>query len=114
MAEAGLYYITLDLGAQTYTITKIDTIGAIGDFNGWGSQSNLTISDNGQSITGTVSFTGEGGWKLRANDNWDINLGGSMTDLTPGGDNLAQPAAGDYEVSLHLSTLPYTVTLTAK
>lgn len=112
--EAGLYYITLDLGAQTYTITRIDTIGAIGAFNGWGGQSNLTVSDNGQSITGTVSFTGEGGWKLRANDNWDINLGGSMTDLTPGGADLAQPAPGDYEVSLHLSTLPYTVTLTAK
>ena len=37
-----------------------------------------------------------------------------MTDLTPGGADLAQPAPGDYEVSLHLSTLPYTVTLTAK
>lgn len=113
--EAGLYYVTLNLEKLTYTMVKVESIGAIGDFNDWGGQNNLTIADNGRSIKGEVTFPADKfGWKFRVNDNWDINLGGSMTDLVPNGDNLTAPAAGTYEVTLNIVTHPYTCTMTAK
>lgn len=111
---AGLYYVKVNLNEKTYSVTPITSIGMIGDFNGWGAQEPMTISDNGKSIKGECTFAEGQGWKFRANDDWGINLGGSLTDLVPDGDNLQAPGNGVYEVELNLSTLPYTATLTKK
>lgn len=51
------------------------------------------------------------GWKIRCNDNWDINLGGDLKALTVGGDNISV-AAGTYNVTLDLTNVPYSITLT--
>lgn len=79
---------------------------------GWDASTALT-SDDYLVWKGTVAMT-EGEFKFRANDNWDINLGGSLDDLVQGGDNIKSPGAGTYEVTLDLSKLPYTATFTKK
>lgn len=112
--EAGLYYLTVNVDELTYTMVKIESYGAIGGFNGWGAQTEMTPSDNYLKWTGEVTFAAGDEWKFRANDNWDINLGGSVSNLVLNGSNLAAPGAGTYEVTLDLSALPYTCTYVAK
>lgn len=106
----GLYYVTVDLGKATYSLTLINTLGGIGGFNGWGAQTEMTPSADFKDWTGKITFSAGDEWKFRMNDNWDINLGGSYDDLTFGGGNLAAPGAGEYTVTLHLGKLPYTCT----
>lgn len=114
--EAGLYYLNVNIANLTYTITKVESVGATGDFNSWdaGNPVLLTVSDNGVSIKGDVTFPGDGGWKFVFNNGWDINLGGTEANLVQNGDNLPAPGEGSYEVSLNLSTLPYTYNIVAK
>ncbi|MCM1318907.1 MAG: SusF/SusE family outer membrane protein, partial [Muribaculaceae bacterium] len=113
-AEAGLYYLTVDVENLTYTMTKITSYGAIGGFNSWGAQTVMTPSADYLKWTGEVTFAAGDEWKFRANDNWDINLGGSISNLVLNGGNLVAPGAGTYTVTLDLSALPYTCTYTAK
>jgi hypothetical protein len=51
------------------------------------------------------------GWKFRANDDRAINLGGSLSNLTQGGDNIECSETGTYTITLDLSSLPYTATV---
>ncbi len=53
-------------------------------------------------------------WKFRADENWDINLGGNLDNLTVGGDNIKCAAAGTYEITLDLTTYPYSATVVKK
>jgi hypothetical protein len=50
-------------------------------------------------------------WKFRANNGWDINLGGNLAGLTEGGDNIKCAEDGTYTVTLDLSSYPYTATV---
>ena len=118
---AGVYWCSVNIPNLTYTITKIETIGLIGGFNGWGSSLALTEDVTGTSqikYTGTFEVTSmeNGGheFKFRANDGWDINLGGTPEELTQNGGNLTVSEVGVYDVVLDLSTLPYTCTITKK
>lgn len=113
VAAAGLYWCEVNTAALTYKTTAITTIGLIGDFNSWGSSLALTPSADFLTWTGDVTLDG-GTFKFRANDGWDINLGGSLDNLTQGGDNLSSPGAGEYTVTLNLGSLPYTATLVKK
>lgn len=54
----------------------------------------------------------DGEFKFRANNGWDINLGGSLTNLVQNGDNIKFTGEGTYVVTLDLSAVPYTATLT--
>lgn len=112
-AEAGLYYIEVNVDELTYKMTPITTWGMIGDFNSWGSSEALTPSADFLTWTGTLTIPSDGGWKFRANDGWDINLGGALSNLTWGGDNIMS-GAGTYDVTLNLATLPYTATVVKK
>ena len=54
--------------------------------------------------TGEWSITTElaaGNYKFRANNKWDINLGGDLNHLTYGGDNITTEA-GTYVITLKL------------
>lgn len=110
----GLYYVTVDLGTGTYSLTLITSLGGIGGFNGWGSQTEMTPSADFKDWTGDITFSAGDEWKFRMNNNWDINLGGSYDNLDFGKGNLAAPGAGTYQVVLHLGKLPYSCTYTAK
>lgn len=108
----GLYWCTADIVALTYTTTPITTIGIIGDATaaGWDASTAMTHSED--FLTWTVTTTlKDGTFKFRANDGWDINLGGSLLDLTPGADNIPAPKTGTVTITLNLSTLPYTATV---
>jgi starch-binding outer membrane protein SusE/F len=51
--------------------------------------------------------------KFRANNGWDINLGGNLSGLTYGGDNISISEAGNYKIVLDLSNpLKYKATIT--
>lgn len=110
-APAGLYYAQVNIDALTYTLTPITTIGVIGSATakGWDASTALTKADDkGLVWSGQINFT-PGEWKLRANDGWDINLGGSVNDLVPNGSNLESIWNGTKTVTLYLDTLPYIV-----
>jgi hypothetical protein len=106
-----LYWCQVNTAALTYSITQITSYGVIGGFNSWGAQENLTPSADYLTWTGTVTIGAGDEWKFRANDNWDINLGGSLDNLTPGGDNIKTTEAGTYKITLDLSSLPYKATV---
>ena len=116
-AEKGLYWASVNIPNLTYSLVKIETIGLIGGFNGWGESLAMT-----EQITGTmdVKYVGEvtlkagEEFKFRANNGWDINLGGTFDALEPNGANLSVAEDGTYTVVLDLSVLPYKATVTKK
>ncbi len=114
----GLYFVTVkqtDDVAYSFTTTKISAVGCIGDFNSWGGDAALDPNQDGTIWSGDVDFTATGGWKFRMNGGWDVNLGGSESDLNPfNAPNLLIDTEGVYTVTLDLSKLPYTCTLTRK
>lgn len=114
VAAAGLYWCNVNTASLTYTTTLINTIGLIGDAtpNGWDASTAMTTTDN-KVWTATVKLKG-GEFKFRANDAWDVNLGGDLQNLTQDGANIASPGEGTYEVTLNLGQLPYSATLVKK
>ncbi|MCH5230503.1 MAG: hypothetical protein J1F43_01755 [Muribaculaceae bacterium] len=112
--EADLYWCKVDVVELTYSLTEITSASLIGVNGDWDNDIELTaVDDQKLEWTGTMTLNEEGGWKFRFNNGWDINLGGSTTDLVLNGDNITTPA-GTYTVTLNLSAVPYTCTLTAK
>ncbi|MDE6796058.1 MAG: hypothetical protein K2J63_12240 [Muribaculaceae bacterium] len=111
VSPEGLYWCTANVEELTYTTYYVSTIGVIGDAtpDGWNGSTALT-SDNYLVWKGVVAF-GAGEFKFRANDDWAVNLGGKLTELSQGGDNIPSPGEGTYEVTLDLSQIPYTCTL---
>lgn len=113
--KAGLYWCEVNITALTYKLTYIETIGVIGDSTpgGWDNSTPLTPSENFLTWTGEIKF-GSGEFKFRANNGWDVNLGGSLENLTQGGENMPSPGDGTYKVTLDLSQLPYSAQTVAK
>lgn len=110
-----LYWVYLNLPGLTYSLTEITTIGVIGNATpgGWDASTALTPSADFLTWTGDITF-GAGEFKFRANDAWDVNLGGDLTNLVQNGSNLATPGEGTYTVTLELGQLPYVATLVKK
>ena len=101
--EAGIYKIDVDLsGNPLYTMTRTEW-GLIGSATagGWDNSTPMTYNP----VTGRWSVTTtlvDGEFKFRANNGWDINLGGTLNNLGYNGDNI--PAtAGTYTITLDLS-----------
>ncbi len=112
--DAGLYYAEVNItnpGAAkdelvgNVKLTPIKTISLIGDFNGWGGDAEMTPMEGFSSWKIENVDLGDGGWKFRMNGEWTYNLGGTMDNLVPDGDNL--PGSGVQTVVLDLSKLPY-------
>ena len=83
--SAEYYTFTFDLASMTYTWIKLDNqnpteysaIGVIGDFNGWGSDLDMTqVTPHNWYVVGTVS---DGGLKFRANHDWGVNWGAEVS-----------------------------------
>jgi hypothetical protein len=108
---AGYYKLNVNAGADPMTYTAVATTwGIIGDVTSWNSQLPLTYDPALQVWRGVVHLP-VGGWKFRANDNWDYNYGTGegSNDLKAGGDNFATAAEDDYAITLDLShPLEYT------
>lgn len=88
-AGEGVYYFDVNLSEGTITATKVETMGIIGGFNGWGDDAVMTWNAEEYCFEATNVGVTADGWKFRVNGGWDINLGGSLNNLTAGGDNLS-------------------------
>ena len=110
----GLYWCEANISSLTYSLAPVTTYGLIGDGTpgGWDASTALTPSADFLIWSADVELKA-GEFKFRANDAWDINLGGEMDNLTPGGANIKTPGAGKYHVELNLGVYPYSCTLTA-
>jgi hypothetical protein len=105
------YAITLDLShpnAYTYSVNRW---GVIGDATAdtWNSDQNMTWDATNKVFTVTLDLV-VGAIKFRANDAWDLSLGGDINALTSSGANISVTAAGNYTITLDPWGLKATVT----
>lgn len=87
-AGEGVYYFDVNLSEGTITATKIETMGMIGGFNNWDGDAVMTWNAEEYCFEATNVGVTADGWKFRVNGGWGINLGGSLNNLTAGGDNI--------------------------
>lgn len=85
----GVYFFTLNLSDNSLNALKVEKMGIIGDFNGWGGDVDMTWNATDYCFEATGAGVTASGWKFRINADWAINLGGAtLTDLVANGDNL--------------------------
>lgn len=87
-AGEGVYYMDVNLSEGTITATKVETMGMIGGFNNWDGDAKMTWNAEEYCFEATNAGVTADGWKFRVNSDWAINLGGSLNNLTAGGDNI--------------------------
>lgn len=87
-AGEGVYYMDVNLSEGTITATKVETMGIIGGFNNWAGDTPMTWNAEEYCFEATNVGVTADGWKFRVNGDWPINLGGSLNNLTAGGDNI--------------------------
>lgn len=87
-AGEGVYYMDVNLSEGTITATKVETMGMIGGFNNWDGDAVMTWNAEEYCFEATNAGVTADGWKFRVNGEWAINLGGSINNLTAGGDNI--------------------------
>lgn len=94
----GFYMMDVDLVDLTYKHTLIETMGVIGSAtpNGWDSDTEMTYDNSDGSWNLTIELT-DGEIKIRANEGWDINWGGSIEEPTFNAGNMAV-TAGNYSI----------------
>jgi hypothetical protein len=115
VSETGFYRLTVDLSNEpnTYTVTATEW-GLIGDATpgGWDASTPMTLNSATGEWSVTATLGGGKAFKFRANNGWDINLGGEMNNLTYGGDNIPVATDGTYLITLKLgdaSAYTYTI-----
>ena len=115
--ESGVYWMVVDLNAETIEMTKTEW-GLIGDAaNGWGDNDDIAMTylPEDKIWTVDVDLTAAGEFKFRANQAWDINFGDNDSNgtLEFGGANLSVDEDGNYTVQMDLSNPPrFTVSIT--
>lgn len=104
VATPGYYYLTADLVKKELKATAV-TWSLIGDaVGGWSADVDMTYTKQGDVETWEVTTPmSAGAYKFRANHAWDINLGGTLTELALNGDNLNITEAGTYRITLYTS-----------
>ncbi|MEY4538715.1 MAG: hypothetical protein RLZZ306_472 [Bacteroidota bacterium] len=108
--KAGSYKITLNLTANTYKIEKFSW-GVVGSAaNEWGATPDLPLMyDPTVDYWRGVVTLKDGEMKIRANNDWGTNFGGSNGTLVPGGDNIVVKK-GTYLITADFNKLKYTIT----
>jgi hypothetical protein len=101
--ETGFYRFTVNLNNYTYTATSTNW-GLIGDATagGWDTSTAMNLNAAKGEWTVTTTLAGGKAFKFRANNGWDINLGGDVNKLTYGGDNIPVASDGTYLITLKL------------
>ena len=95
-AGEGVYFVTLNLSANSLNAVKVEKMGIIGDFNGWGGDVEMTWNANDYCFEATGAGVTANGWKFRINADWAINLGSNdgvepstvLNDLVANGKNI--------------------------
>lgn len=86
----GVYYMDVNLSEGTIEATKVETMGLIGKFQEWDETKDVPMTWNAEEYCFEVTNAGvtADGWKFRMNKKWDVNLGGSLNNLTAGGSDI--------------------------
>lgn len=92
----GVYYVELNLAQGTLKGTLVNTMGIIGDFNGWGGDVAMTWNPDEFCYEAVNPGVTANGWKFRMNSDWGINLGCNdsvepstkISDLVANGKNI--------------------------
>ncbi|HEU4496974.1 MAG TPA: SusE domain-containing protein [Flavobacterium sp.] len=120
---AGYYRVQVNTNTLTYNLAKTEW-GIIGNATpgGWDNSTPMTYDPTTKKWTVIAVMTAQSapdnGWKFRANNGWDINLGNTTVNSTTGtlrygGDNIGIATAGTYKIELDLSNpRAYTYTIT--
>lgn len=112
LADPGYYKIDVDFNAMTYTTLNTQW-GLIGDATGsWETDQDMSYDADAKVWTLTTDLS-PGAIKFRANDAWSLNYGDNGGDgiLELNGSDISVSAAGNYTVTLNLSTWPYTYSI---
>lgn len=112
VALAADYAITLNLSQPNAYTYSVNRWGVIGDATAdtWNSDQNMTWDATNKVFTVTLDLV-VGAIKFRANDAWDLNLGGDINALTSGGANISVSTAGNYTITLDPWGLKATITM---
>lgn len=106
ITETGYYQLTVDLSGSPSTYSAVKTEwGLIGDATegGWENSTPMSYDPETNRWTRTTTLTAGKAFKFRANNSWDINLGGDINNLVYDGDNIAVTEGGTYLITLDLS-----------
>ncbi len=106
--ESGFYVVDVDLGAMTYSLTKIEFIdmvgGVVGSATDWSSGPHMAYNTQKQCWEADVTLTGD--FKFRGNGSWssdDGNFGGTLDNIVNGSnDNITPTITGNAHVELYL------------
>lgn len=104
-AEPGYYKLVADVASGSLKATKL-TWGLVGPATagGWDAPSYTTMTYNMADDCWEVTTDLKADeFKFTTNGSWDINLGGSVDDLSEGGSNLSIAEAGNYTIKLYPS-----------
>lgn len=116
VSEDGFYRIRMDAEALTYEVLKIN-MGVIGDATpgGWDKDTDMVFEGGKGSYTWKVTIDlVPGKIKFRANDQWTINFGGDLNNLTQDGPDIEIASAGTYDITLQLTPGAYKAILEKK
>lgn len=72
--EAGFYQVDVDIVGMTWSVTKVESLSLIGDFNGWSDDVDMTYNVNEGCWEATTTVT-DGGVKIRMNHDWTVSWG---------------------------------------
>lgn len=99
----GFYYLEANIPAASLKAT-LTTWGLIGAATpgGWDRSTPMTYHPETECWEITLDLKADE-YKFRANNGWDINVGGDLDNLTAGGDNLKIAEAGNYTIQLYLT-----------
>lgn len=104
VTEGGFYRLTVDLSGAVYTYTATRTqweiIGGATPL-GWDSPTPMFLNAATNEWSVDITLTVDK-FKFRANNGWDINLGGNINNLSYGGGDISVDEAGDYTITLKL------------
>ncbi|WP_418983023.1 hypothetical protein [Alistipes sp.] len=123
-AEAGLYYVEVNLDAMTYVLLPLTSVSLIGEaVGGWNDGDDVPMVYNAAAKSWTVIANVVSGkeYKIRFNNMWDIPFEGGTYNCSLGGDpaglkiasndNLKSDTDGITGFTLSLFDYPYTLTV---
>ena len=104
---AGFYKVVLDLSkedAATITVSEGEMWSLIGDFNGWGADVDMELTD-GKWVSPATKLNTKG-FKIRHNHDWTLSVGGTFAELgvpfeavSENGPNIVLAEDGEYIVT---------------
>ena len=104
VSSPGFYKMEMSLVDLTYKLTPIASIGVIGpaQAGGWNDDTDMTYNAETGAWEVEMELAADE-LKFRANDDWGINWGGDIDNLTQDGANIAIGAAGKYKIQLYIT-----------